>query len=245
MGNSWLQRLTIRGPARAVTAFKDAAVSSAKPQYVTMKPVHRRQRLSFEKLRDALSRVRAERFKGQLEEPWDLVVDPGRRLRDGSLELTYKFQLSEFEIEDLIAEVSRLHPRLCFVVGCVAPDVDEQSSQLIHRGRSWRWRLTTRRREAIRRKFVPEETGDDDEEVFWGEVRADWAFMDEVVTHRRPKIDVLIVRASRLDAAVTRRYRPSPPGASTRPSRRRGRPISAKRRNRSARGDSSPAAASQ
>jgi hypothetical protein len=205
MGDSWLQRLVIRGPAPAIARFRAAAVGKAKPQYATMKPVRRTQRLSFQKLRSQLPPKLARRHDADLEEPWDLLVDPARRFKDGSLELTYKFQLSRFEPETLIIDVSRVHSQLCLVLGCVAPHVDDQSSLLVHAGRSWRWRLPARHAEAIRSKLVPEATGDNDDEVFWAEAEADWALMDEVVGHWHPKVEALVARIRRAGQGARRR----------------------------------------
>jgi hypothetical protein len=194
MGDSWLQRLVVRGPASEVVAFQCAVASRAKPEYVTVKPACRTQRLSFVKLNRLLPRRRARELEPALEEPWDLVVDPVRRLDDGSREITYKFQLSAFEPEEMVIEVSRLYPRLCFVSGSVAPSVDEQSSVLAHNGRSWKWRLPVRQKNAIWKKMVPEETADNGDEVSWALAEADWKMMDEVVTHWRPRMDILMAR---------------------------------------------------
>jgi len=194
MGDSWLQRLVVRGPAAEVAAFERAAASPKKPAYVTVRPACRTQRLSFAKLRSLLPVRQAQRLNEELEEPWDLVVDPVRQCKDGSREVTYKFQLSAFEPEHLIIRVSRLHPRLCFVIGCVAPNVDEQSSLLVHRGQTWQWHLPLRRKNAIWKKLVPEETADNGDEVTWGLTQADWQMMDGVVGHWQPKMDVLMPR---------------------------------------------------
>jgi hypothetical protein len=194
MGDSWLQRLVVRGPACEVSALQRAVASPEKPEYVTMKPACRTQRLSFAKVIGLLPRQDARSFEDDFEEPWDLVVDPVRRFKDGSREVTYRFQLSGFEPEDLILEVSRLYPRLCFVIGCVAPNVDDQSSQLVHDGRRWQWHLPVRRKNAIWKKVVPEETGYNSDEVGWKLAEADWEMMDEVVAHWQPRMDTLLAR---------------------------------------------------
>ena len=201
MGDSWLQRLVVRGPAAEVTAFRRAVASREKPEYRTIERECATQKLSFAKLRTLIPGRPVRRFDGEVEEPWDLSVDRARRLKDGSLELTYRFQLSAFEPDDLIVEVAKVYPRLCFVIGCVAPNVDEQSSRLVHGGRSWGWRLSSRRKEAIWKQLVPEETDDNNDELLWGEVQADWQMMDEVVAHWRPKMDTLVARVRRLDKA--------------------------------------------
>ena len=209
MGDSWLQRLVVRGPASEVTAFRSAVASPEKPEYWTVKPACRTQRLSFAKLRSLLPRKQARRFDAELEEPWDLSVDPPRRFKDGSLEVTYRFQLGDSEPDDLIIAVSRLYPRLCFVVGCVAPNVDEQSSLLVHKGHSWGWHLSASRKKAIWKKRVPEETKDNSDEVTWGLAEADWQMMDEVVAHWRPKMNTLMARALQKGPLRTREVRAS------------------------------------
>ena len=155
----------------------------------------RRRRLSFAKLIGLLPRRDARRFEAELEEPWDLVVEPARQLKDGSRELTYKFQLSAFEPEDLIIRVSRLYPHLYFIIGCVAPSVDAQSSLLVHNGQSWQWRLPVRRKNAIWNKLAHGKTDDNSDELTWGLAEADWQMIDEVVEHWRLKVDTLMGRA--------------------------------------------------
>ena len=137
MGDSWLQRLVVRGPASDVTAFQKAAASRDKPEYWTVRPQLRTQRLSFAKLRTLLPSKDARKFSEEPEQPWDLVVEAPRRLKDGSLEVTYKFQLGRSEPDDLIVAVSKVFPRLTFIVGCVAPSVDQQSSGLVYKGQAW------------------------------------------------------------------------------------------------------------
>jgi hypothetical protein len=192
--DSWLQRLVVRGPAAEVRAFQRAVASPAKPIYLTPPTACRRQRLSFAKLRSLLPRQQAPRFPADLEEPWDLVVDPVEQFKDGSRQVMFRFQLSRFEPENLIIEASRLYPELCFVVACVAPHADDQSSVLVHQGRSWCWRLPRRRKNAIWKKLVPEETEDNADEVTFALAEADWQMMDEVVDHWRRKMGKLMAR---------------------------------------------------
>ena len=185
MGDSWLQRLVVRGSAPDVAAFTRAAGSGERPRYLTVSRPLRTQKLSFEKLKGVLPPTIAGRVAPEPEEPWDLVVEQCR-LRDGTVEVTYKFQLSEFECEPLIVAVSKLYPRLCFVLGCVASFVDQQSSLFIHDGQTWSWDLPSRRKAAIWVK-VPEETNDNADQVTRALAEADWAMMDEVVDHWTPK----------------------------------------------------------
>lgn len=217
MGQSWLQRLVVRGPASEITAFRRAVASPDQPVYVTMKPECRTQRLSFTKMAGLLPRHRVRKFEADIEEPWDLVVEPPRPFKDGSREVTYKFQLSTFEPEELIITVSRLYPWLCFVIGCVACDMEVESSRLVHNGRSWRWRLPVGRGNAIWKKLVPEETEDNSDDVFWGVTEAEWQIMDEVVAHWQPRMDALMARVLKKHRAAHTRA----PGCARR--RRRGK----------------------
>ncbi len=189
--DSWLQRLVVRGPAPDVAAFRRAAASRSKPAYLTVNPELQTQELSFKKLRAALLPQRSAKIDENPEEPWDLVVDPLQRFNDGTTEVTYRFQLSRFDCEELIRQVSNLYPQLCFVLGCVAPAGDEQSSRLMHRGRVSRWRLPDWIREAIMGD-LPDETEDEDDEVAWDLAEANWAMMDTVVDHWRTKVDKLM-----------------------------------------------------
>lgn len=189
--DSWLQRLVVRGPAPDVAAFRRAAASRSKPAYLTVSPQLQTQQLSFKKLRAALAPQHSRRIDQNPEEPWDLVVDRARRFKDGTTEVTYRFQLARFECEELIREVSKLYPQLCFVLGCVAPAGDEQSSQLVYRGRVSRWRLPDRIKEAILGD-LPNETEFEDDEDAWALAEADWAMMDTVVDHWGNRMDQLM-----------------------------------------------------
>ena len=84
--DSWLQRLVVRGPAPDAAAFRRAASSRSKPAYLTVGPELRAHKLSFKKLRAALAPKHSGKIDEDPEEPWDLVVDPARRFRDGTKE---------------------------------------------------------------------------------------------------------------------------------------------------------------
>lgn len=189
--DSWLQRLVVRGPAADAAAFRRAASSRSKPTYLTVDPELRAQKLSFKKLRAMLAPKHTAKIDDDPEEPWDLLVYPALRLNDGTKELTYRFQLAQFDCNVLIREVSKLYSRLCFVLGCVASDHDEQWSLLAHRGRVSRWRLPEQIKQAILGD-LPAETEDEDDEVAWALAEADWAMMDTLVDHWRAKVDKLM-----------------------------------------------------
>jgi len=191
--DSWLQRLAVRGPADDIAAFKKATASPSKADYLYERAQFRTQRLSFVKLRSALPPSLADGID-EAQDPWDLVIDPPRRFRDGTIEITYRFQLDAFEPENLIAAASTMFPRLMYVLGTVAPSADEQSSLLAHAGKVRRWRISNRIKEPICAK-IPEETEDNGDEVLWALAEADSKMMDEVMNHWKKKVDEIIVQS--------------------------------------------------
>jgi hypothetical protein len=192
---SWLQRLVVRGTVADVAAFKKAAASSSKPYYLYQRAQLRTQRLSFVRLRASLPQTLAREIDDP-QEPSDLVIDQPHRFKDGTIELTYRFQLNAFECETLIAAVSTMYPRLTYVLGTIAPNVDEQSSLLAHAGKVWRWRISNRLKEPICAK-IPEETEDNGDEVFSALVEADWEMMDQVVNHWKGKVNKIVSNIKR------------------------------------------------
>jgi hypothetical protein len=207
MADSWLQRLIVRGSAPDVAAFTAAARGDGRPYYLTVKPRLRTQRLSFETLKALMPVGVARRVAPEPEEPWDLVVEQ-RRLKDGTVTVTYKFQLSEFECESLMIAVSKRYPRLCFVLATVAPSVDQQSSMFIHNGQARSWDLSNRRKTAILAK-VPQETADNADDVTQALAEADWAMMDEVVDHWMPKATQVMTRLRRRRRTAHQRRSPA------------------------------------
>jgi hypothetical protein len=209
MSDSWLQRLVVRGPEADVSAFSAAVRSDARLEYRTVERQFKRQKLSFVRLRDSLPPGLRRTTPVPDEEPWDLVVEPPRRFRDGTVELTYKFQLSAYEPEVLILAASTVYPLLCFVVACVSPSDDQQYSLLIHRGEKVAWRLPARRKAAILKK-VPKETEDNGDQVDLALAEADWEMMDEVVSQWRTRAARLMTDRSRnvIDPRETARREP-------------------------------------
>ncbi len=173
MGDSWLHRLVVRGPERFVAEFRRA--SEAKGI------------LSFAKMRESLPRGVAGRLGRVLQEPAGLEVDANERGPDGRVEISYRFQLSHFECEGLIREMSRAHQEVAFILGTIAPDVDEQSSMLAFGGRVWRWELPEKRKSALLHQFAP-----DEEASILDLAEADWSMMDEVVRHWDDKVSALL-----------------------------------------------------
>ncbi len=152
------------------------------------------------KLLDALPPARAREIKHEPQEPFDLSIDGPAKYKDGTAGLTFYFQLSAFECEGLLAAVSKGYPRLVFVLGTVAPHVDEQSSLLARAGRVWRWRLPRRQCESIYAKAAraadrADSQGNDEEDetlvLFW---EADGRAMDTVVNHWNEKVARLLAK---------------------------------------------------
>jgi hypothetical protein len=178
----YLQRLVVRGRSNEVAAFKEAAASRAKSAYGywTGKELQT-QRLSFLKLYRSLPPALTRNI-GEPQEPWDLWVNRRRRHVDLTISITYGFQLSHSACDKLIIAISKVYPLLCFVLGTVAPNVDEQSSFFAHCGKASRWHLTDTRKNAILER-LPEQTDDNEDEVSCGLDEADWEMMDEVIDH--------------------------------------------------------------
>jgi hypothetical protein len=120
----------------------------------------------------------------------DLVVDPTRELEPGMAEVTYNFQLKWGDLEAFLVEVSRVYPRLCFILGTVFPAGDEQESCFIHDGRKQSWTLPASQKEILLAD-VPDdadETSSPDykdgyDPVLWALIHADWAMLEAVVDH--------------------------------------------------------------
>ena len=184
MSNDWINRLTVRGPATDARSFATAATDPriVKRQVARPSRAKRSLGLSFRKLLERLpERVKA-RLYPEVTEPWELSVDAPVRLEQAMVERTYRFQLTHYEPDTLLIEVSNQYPQLCFVLGWVDPNSDDQASRFIHAGRSSLYRLSLRRKRALQ-VGVPKDGEADDSEIFMADVHADWAMMDAVVCH--------------------------------------------------------------
>ena len=87
--------------------------------------------------------------------------------------------LSRYEPDLLLTKVSRLFPSLTFVLGWVAPSVDEAASKCIQNGKVTRYDLPADRVGDIRAAKY-KEWGEDCLDADW---EADWEMLDEVVKH--------------------------------------------------------------
>jgi hypothetical protein len=91
----------------------------------------------------------------------------------------YRFELRRYEPDLLLTKVSKLFPKLTFILGWVAPNVDEAASKFIRNGIVRRYRMPDDQMGEIRAAKYKE----------WGEdcldadIEADWAMLDEAVRH--------------------------------------------------------------
>jgi hypothetical protein len=190
MSDPWINRLVVSGPVDEVRRFQDCA-ATGKPQSATA--------LSFKKLQ-ALVHEDDRVGLDKPVDPWDDsnksnpdgVGPPHAEARHhpGFMDLEYNFSLVRFEPDDLLVQVSRLFPRLCFVLGWVAPANDEAGSRFIQNGDVLERWLSDAERESLRddayrRLGLDPDYGStappDDNEALWADWEGDWAQLQAVV----------------------------------------------------------------
>jgi hypothetical protein len=179
MSDSWINRLVVAGPAADVKAFARAASGFRPPEFDSPSDKSVKTPLSFEALYQSLP-AKARKNIGEIEdEPADLISERLVIKKNRTGEKIYKFVLSSYEPDLLLTEVSKLFPCLCFILGWVAPNVDEAASKLIRNGTVKQYRMPGNQRSRIRASKYKE----------WGEdcleadIEADWDMLDEVVKH--------------------------------------------------------------
>ena len=135
-------------------------------------------------------------------EPWDDWnksnpdgVNPPRaeaRSDPGFMDLEYNFSLVRFDPEPLLICISGLFPRLCFVLGWVAPSADEAAGKFIHNGEMLEYWLSDSERESLRadacrRLGLSPDYGEtapmDDATGLSADIQGDWAQLDAVVKY--------------------------------------------------------------
>lgn len=207
MSDSWINRLVVSGRKADVNAFGNTVARAVGPE-PTM--------LSFVQLQRQLP----QHEQGGLEEPaepWNddsesmAVSAPdseARQLR-GTENITYRFNLADYEPDALLICASKLFPNLCLVLGWVAPSNDEQTSRFIHNGHTLVYRLPAKRTEklrtnAFRRHGVTDAAAEESAESLWADIEGDWALLDAAVKHWNGKV------SRTLKEAKTHRWRRSP-----------------------------------
>lgn len=174
-----LQWLVVQGVDADVAAFRRAARANRTSRSEGSP-------LSFRRLMDILPAgtfVDEDLRRGEL---FDLAVDPTRKLEPGMAEVAYSFQLHRGDLEAFLLQLSRVYPRLCFILGTVAPSVDQQESCFVHDGRMQSWTLPESQREKLLAAVpeIPDDASSEEEdEEFWALVEADGAMMHAVVDH--------------------------------------------------------------
>jgi hypothetical protein len=102
----------------------------------------------------------------------------------------YRFEQRGYEPDGLLRRLSAMYPRLCMVLGTVAPNVDEQCSILIHQGRSERHDLPRARHARLYGRI----RDDDSPETTLAYIEADWRALDEVMRNWRKRVREILVR---------------------------------------------------
>jgi len=201
LSNDSINRLIVSGPAKDVESFAKAATDPRILKRQLEKPSKRGPQcgLSFNALLSGLPASWTTRLDREVTEPWDLSPDRPVRLKGEMIERTYRFQLRHYDPDTLLTAVSKQYPRLCFVLGWVDPNSDDQASRFIHSGHSALYRLGEKRKRVLRAR-VPEEGTADESEIFWALIEADWAMMDAVVAHWDKRVTSVLSRVARAAA---------------------------------------------
>jgi hypothetical protein len=150
MSDPWINRLVVAGPIGDVKAFAKSAIGFGPPDFWDSANKPAKLSLSFAALYDLLP-AKAQRCVPKVDdEPADLVSERSVTGKNKNGEKIYRFQLSSYEPDLLLTEISKLFPGLSFILGWVAPNVDEACSKLIKDGKVRRFDLSVNRRETIR-----------------------------------------------------------------------------------------------
>jgi hypothetical protein len=187
MPNTWINQLEVSGPAPEVHRFRDLALR-----------VDNGTALSFKRLYAWLP----EEQQLELEEPYEpwggswpneegIEAPEEQTLQvPGMLRLVYDFSMARYAPDELLVAVSTHFPTICFVLGWVDPNNDEQSSKHIEYGLTDLYEapdalVTQLRAEVYRRHGLDYEQAidDDDDDQLWADIEGDWACRDAVVRH--------------------------------------------------------------
>jgi hypothetical protein len=192
MSDPWINRLVVSGLADDVSVFQNAVTAGEGPTATA---------LSFTRLQAQLD----EDARQGLDEPWEPWDDWNETNPDGVnppqvearrdsrfIDLEYNFSLVRFEPEPLLIRASELFPRLYFVLGWVAPNVDQAAGKFIHNGQMLEYWLSDTERETLRADayrglgLSPDygETAPmDDDVALFADIQGDWAQLKAVVQH--------------------------------------------------------------
>ena len=199
MSDPWINRLEISGPAKDL-----AAVERAMTPVTAAGSRSRRLDLSFTALSEYLATgcvICAE----EVTDPWGVTVERRESLERGMVRRIYRFEQARYEPDELLGRLSARYPRLCFVLGWVAPNIGEAASKLIHKGTSRRFDLSEKRKDEIYPDLDDEEYED---VALEAEVEADWVALDEVVAHWAGTVRRILGRIAANDLSAPGEKRP-------------------------------------
>jgi hypothetical protein len=192
MSDMTLCRLVVSGAAVDVKRFIRAA-ATPKPKDKDAGP------LSFQRLypvsdEDDLAKAHAV----QAQEPVDCARWPIENVGAARARVDYAFQTKLDEPHGLVRHVSNHFPRLDFLLGAVAPAVDQANCWYFRGGQGKNWKMPDRRRVEIRRR-VWKNAGLDlqDEGNLTVDIEGDHAMMEQVVARWTPARKRAALRAMR------------------------------------------------
>lgn len=198
MSDPWINRLEISGPVEDL-----AAVEQAMTPVTAAGLRSRRPGLSFKALSEFLA-TGCVICAADVMDPWGVTVERRESLERGMVRRIYRFEQARYQPDELLVRLSARYPRLCFVLGWVVPD-SEEASKLFHKGTARRFDLSGKRKDEI----YPDIDDDEDPHVaFWMAVEADWAALDEVVTHWAETVRRILGRIAANDLSARGEKKP-------------------------------------
>jgi hypothetical protein len=186
MPDTWINRLVVSGPAAAVRRFQNS-VARAEGGSTTSLAFIQLQACLPEDERAGLDEP-AEPWNGPWPNNEGIGAPTEEALQEpGMLKLVYNFSLARYEPDELLIRASKQFRTLCFVLGWVAPNVDDQVSRFIHNGHTLVYRASDRLVERLRAKAyrryglsLGEVTEIDDPDALWADIEGDWACLEAV-----------------------------------------------------------------
>lgn len=145
--------------------------------------------LSFQRLMPIVEDQNASDIYGTpWHEPEEVTRSHVERVTSSRARVTYGFVTKWAEPHLLIRDVSRRYPSLDFVVGAVAPAVDEANSWYFRAGRGRNWKMGGRERNRIRSEaYRRNGITDPNDADLWDDVVADHALMRRWWRAGRPR----------------------------------------------------------
>ena len=131
-------------------------------------------------------------------EPMDCSRTRIRRIGKTRARIEYRFLTKWSEPSVLFRRVSRRFPRLIFLLGAVAPALDEADCWFFREGRGRNWKMSDDRREAVRAEaYRAEGKNIEEDDDLWLDIEGDHILLREVVAHWTPSERVAAETARR------------------------------------------------